>query len=147
MVDLSIIGKASDLWTYWGFESWSFDHMQGVSRRVTFVKDSILGEIGRYYAYDFVIWIHNGCTDAEYIFANWEPLPDVMTQRFVFLEPFPSFDKKIKTFFWGFKGYLELYSYTPLAPWNSKIKDLAPLVNKAQELEGSLCQGGDDIKK
>ena len=52
MVDMSFLDKSMDLWTYWGFEPWSYKQMKGVSRKITFVKDSFLGEVGRYYAYD-----------------------------------------------------------------------------------------------
>ncbi|ADE57570.1 MULTISPECIES: hypothetical protein [Aminobacterium] len=141
MVDMSFLDKSMDLWTYWGFEPWSYKQMKGVSRKITFVKDSFLGEVGRYYAYDYVVWAHQGVRDAADIFSTWKPLPDVMTQRFLFIEQIPTFKKKVKTFFWGFRGFLEVYSYVPGAVWDPKIKDLAPLVNKAKDMVNSQTWG------
>ncbi|MDD2206206.1 MAG: hypothetical protein WCQ97_00490 [Aminobacterium sp.] len=135
MVDMSFLyGKSMDFWTYWGFEPWSHNLMRGVYRKVTFVKDSLLGEVGKYYAYDYIVWSHQGRHDAEYILSTWKPIPEVMTQRFLFIEEISSFPKKVKMFFFGLKGFIEVYSYVPGTKWNPKIKDLAPLVNKAREI-------------
>jgi len=123
-----------DFWEYWGFEPWSHLGMKGLSRKVTFVKSGLMGEVARYYAYDYIVWTHRGKIDADEILASWKPLQDVMLQRFLFLEDRALEKKKIKSFLLGFRGFLEIYHYSINGEYDKKIKDLAPLVDRAWEL-------------
>jgi len=126
--------EAMDFWSYWGFEPWSYLGMKGLSRKVTFVKSSLMGEVARYYAYDYIVWVHRGKIDSEVILREWKPIRDVMLQRFLFIEDRAVEKKRIKSFLLGFKGFLEVYHYSINSHYEKKIKDLAPLVDRAWEL-------------
>ncbi len=150
MSDYSVLTTVPDFWTYWGFEPWEYSGMKGFYRKVTFVKDSIMGEIARYYAYDYIVLVHRGNIDADIIYRNWKPGPDVMLQRFIFVEERAVDKKKIKSFYMGFRGFLEIYHYSANTNYDKKIKDLAPLVDKAWELiqkQKTDLYGGDSGKE
>lgn len=135
-----------DFWTYWGFEPWEYSGMQGVSRKVTFVKDALIGEVARFYAYDYIVLVHGGKVDADLIYDTWKPGSDVMMQRFIFVEEKAVGKKRTKSFLLGFKGFLEVYHYSLNGTYDKKIKDLAPLVDKAWELvtkNSARADGGD----
>lgn len=132
--DYSDLAAVEDFWSYWGFEPWEHMGMKGVSRKVTFVKDSIMGEIARYYAYDYIVLTHRGKLDADMIFKSWKPETDVMLHRFVFVEERAVDKKRIRSFYMGLKGFLEIYHYSVNTNYDKKIKDLAPLIDKAWEL-------------
>jgi len=86
VTDISDLGLVSDLWEYWGFSPWNFEGMKGVSRRVTFVKSALIGEVCRYYADDYIIWNHRGKADRDRILNVCRPKPELMTQRYLFVE-------------------------------------------------------------
>lgn len=149
MVDISSLGQAQNLWEYWGFEPWAADGMKGVYRRVTFVKSGLLGEVCRYYADDYIIWSHNGRADRRRILEACKPKPDLMTQRYLFVEGAESGEKGVvKSFLLGFRGYAEVHTFTPGGRVEKRIKDLAPLVDTALELIRSRKNkaGGDVIE-
>ncbi len=142
MIDISDLELASDLWEYWGFSSWNAHGMKGVYRRVTFVKNALLGEVCRYYADDYVIWSHNGRADRDRILETCRPQSDLMTQRYLFVDANESGEKgRIRSFLWGLRGYAEVHSFTPGGRYDKRIKDLAPLVDKALELVRSRKSG------
>jgi hypothetical protein len=68
----SVLGKMMDFWSHAGFEPWEHKGMEGVFRQVTFVKDSLMGVIAKYYAYDYIVWTHRGETDGDYIIRKLE---------------------------------------------------------------------------
>jgi len=142
VTDISDLGLVSDLWEYWGFSPWNFEGMKGVSRRVTFVKSALIGEVCRYYADDYIIWSHRGKADRDRIFNVCRPKPELMTQRYLFVEAAGSGGKcSIRSFLFGFRGYAEVHSFTPGGKFEKRIKDLAPLVDKALELLRSRRKG------
>ena len=135
LTDIFDLELALDMWTYWGFSSWSVPGMKGVYRRVTFVKNALVGEVCRYYADDYIIWSHSGSADKERILKTCRPQSDLMTQRYLFIEANESRDKgRIRSFLWGLKGYAEVHSFTPGGRYAKRLKDLAPLVDKALEI-------------
>ncbi len=135
MTEISDLGLVSDLWEYWGFSPWNSEGMKGVYRRVTLVKSALIGEVCRYYADDYIIWSHNGKADRQRILKACTPKPDLMTQRYLFVEGAESGEKcAIRSFLLGFRGYAEVHSFTPGGRFEKRIKDLAPLVDKALEL-------------
>ena len=135
MTDISDLGLVSDLWEYWGFSPWNSDGMKGVCRRVTFVKSALIGEVCRYYADDYIIWSHHGKADRQRILTTCRPQPDLMTQRYLFVEGAESAEKcSIRSFLFGFRGYAEVHTFTPGGRFEKRVKDLAPLVDKALEL-------------
>lgn len=134
VTDYSVLGNAMDFWSYWGFEPWEYDGMKGVSRKVTFVKDSLMGVVAKYYAYDYIVWLHQGQIDADHVYKDWKPEKETMMHRFIFVEDNASDKKRIRSFLLGFKGYLEVYHYSINGTYDKKFKDLAPLVDKAWQL-------------
>ena len=67
--------------------------LSGVFRRVTVRKGSLLGEVARYYADDYIIWEHMGDESVRRIFREWKGEPDVMVHRILLLgdEPLKRF--------------------------------------------------------
>jgi hypothetical protein len=126
-----------EMWTYLGFEPWehrgtakdsTVGFLKGVTRKITLVKSSVVGIIAKYYVWDYVIWSHQNA--AEYLTGEWKPMPDVMTQRFLLVGS-PSPKRKIKGYWLGFRGFLEIYSYIPGGDYHAQIKDLIPPVDLA----------------
>ena len=150
LIDRLELGLAPDLWEYWGFTPWNDFGMKGVYRRVTFVKSALLGEVCRYYADDYVIWRHNGRPDRDLVLKTCQPQPELMVQRFLFVEERESGEKeRIRSFLFGLRGYVEVHSYTPGGRYSKRLKDLAPLVDRALELINSKEEGlkGGEYKK
>lgn len=101
------------LWTHWGFESWSQGPLTGVFRRQLFIKGGILGRIAEYGARDYIIWHCGSPEDREQLWRNLKPLPEIMTQRVLFVRRDERPARRIKSFWFGFRGYLEFFSYWP----------------------------------
>jgi len=122
----------TDLWRELGFEPWSWDSLDGVRRRVTFRKSSLLGEVARYLVDDYIVWDHCQANCAEYILANWQPAEDVMTHRFLVLGGQSAAPRK-KHYLFGFKGWVEILDYRLGDPEVKKFQDLIFIANKAWE--------------
>ncbi|UQZ88906.1 hypothetical protein C4J81_06730 [Deltaproteobacteria bacterium Smac51] len=103
------------LWAHWGFEPWRDGALGGVFRPQHFVKDGFLGRIAEYGARDCIIWETGGESDRQRLWESIKPIPEVMTQRFLFILPEPWPKRRIKSFWLGFKGYLEFYAWWPEA--------------------------------
>ncbi|MDR2175440.1 MAG: hypothetical protein LBO82_05840 [Synergistaceae bacterium] len=144
MSDFSRLEQKMDMWSYLGFEPW--EHwtprgvMRGVNRRITLMKSSVLGPIGKYYAWDYIVWLHRDAADIEYLLSGWQHLPEVVTQRFVFVgADRPA--RKVKGFWLGFRGFLEIYAYAPGGPekdarkYHPKIRDLVPAIDLAWSVQ------------
>lgn len=129
--DFTVLAQAEALWRHWGFEPWSHAGLEGLRRRVTFSKGGLLGEVARYYALDFIIWRHDGREACRRIVTSWGPEPDVMLQRFVFVVDDGAQLWRRRAFWFGFKGYLEVWACAPGAKAPRKLRDLAPLISEA----------------
>ncbi|NLL37189.1 MAG: hypothetical protein GX256_06670 [Fretibacterium sp.] len=124
------LSESGEMWSHLGFEPWQHQGMQGVSRKITMKKTSFLGPVAVYYAWDYILWHHAGQHDVDYLLTRWAPLPDVVTQRFVLIglsEP----QRKVRSFCFGFRGFLEIYAYTPGEAHHKRIRDLTPAVDFA----------------
>ncbi|MDR2527842.1 MAG: hypothetical protein LBD04_02325 [Synergistaceae bacterium] len=134
--DCSRLAESIEMWAYLGFEPWehlgsSAVSMKGVARKITMVKNSVLGVIAKYYAWDYVVWSWQNAADpAGYLLREWKPLPDVVTQRFLLVGA-PSPKRKARSFWMGLMGFLEVYAYLPGKDYHRKIKDLIPPVEMA----------------
>ena len=118
------------MWTYLGFEPWEHKEMQGVCRKITLIKSGLLGKVAEYYAWDYIVWRHQEKRDIEYLFKEWLPMSDVVTQRFMFVGTlWPR--RKARSYCCGLKGFLEVYAYMPGEPYHPKIKDIVPPVDFA----------------
>ncbi|MCX7828027.1 MAG: hypothetical protein N2315_02340 [Thermanaerothrix sp.] len=91
-----------------GFEPWEWGGFSGVKRRVAFVKDGLLGEVCRYYAWDHVLWGELNDRHVEEILASARPMSDVMTQRFLLWSSLNSDGKRrVRSFSFGLRGFAE----------------------------------------
>jgi hypothetical protein len=135
--DCSKLSESMEMWTYLGFEPWEHrgtaadstaGFMKGAARKITLVKSSVVGIVAKYYVWDYVVWSHQNAV--EYLLKEWKPLPDVMTQRFLLVGS-PSPRRKVKSYWLGFRGFLEIYSYVPGGGYHARVKDLIPPVDMA----------------
>ena len=131
MKEFGELARAGAYWESRGFVPWQQDGMAGVYRRMTVRKASMLGEVARYYADDYILWRHNGKSDQETVFRSWRALPDVMVQRVVFLTREPGAGRRARAFLLGFRGYLEIYAYGAGNRAHRGMKDLAGLIDEA----------------
>ena len=131
-----ILAPLDGFWEHWGFEPWSDGSLRGVSRLQRFVKDGFLGRIAEYRAWDCIVWEAGTADDRERIWKTARPMPDVMTQRFVFLldQSWPK--RRIRSFAFGFRGYLEFFGYRPAHPGSecAGARDLTDLVDMGMRL-------------
>jgi len=105
-----LLSKIDDYWDEIGFQPWSGLGMAGVYRRVTFRKGALLGEVARYYADDYILWSHEGEHSAERILREWRGIPEVMSHRVLLLGNSTWAKTRQKSFLWGFRGWVEIYS-------------------------------------
>ncbi|MDR1873957.1 MAG: hypothetical protein LBQ90_02935 [Synergistaceae bacterium] len=137
MSDFDGLAESGEMWTYLGFEPWAQGDMRGVARQITMVKGSLMLPIAKYYAWDYIVWRYRDKTDVDRVMREWRPLPDVVTQRFLFIGG-PSSKKRLAKSFWlGLRGFLEVYFYTPGGDCHPKVRDLIPAVNMAWERKGT----------
>lgn len=127
-----LLASLDEFWEHWGFKPWSMGPFSGVSRVQRFVKEGILGPVAEYQAWDCIVWGSGTEEDRENLWKTLRPLEEIMTQRFVFIVPEPWDDRRIKSFFAGFKGYVEFYAYFPRPEGGlgtKEVKDLTGLVD------------------
>jgi len=129
------LSQLDEFWDYWRFEPWSVGPFVGVSRNQRFVKDGILGSVAEYKAWEAIIWETGDETDREHLWKTCTSIPDVMTQRFLFVLETPWRKRRVRSFALGFRGYLEFYAYWPGHPCNAKAQDLTGLVDLALSIE------------
>lgn len=109
------LAAREDFWRHWGFAPWHRGPLAGVARRQRFVKDGLLGRVAEYGAWDYIVWQTGVEPDRQALWAGLKPRPDIMTQRFLLLRPEPRSGRRIRSFWFGFRGYAELYEYWPQA--------------------------------
>lgn len=122
------LSECKAMWSHLRFDPWQHRGMAGVARRITMTKTSLLGPVARYYAWDYIVWKHDGETDVEYLMKEWKPMPDVMTQRFLLIGSDLK-GRKARSFLLGFQGFLEVYGYLPGRGCHKKVADLIPAVD------------------
>lgn len=131
---LEFLAGLNEFWGYWGFDPWSDGVLAGAVRRQRFVKDGFLGPIAEYGALDYIVWSCGDERDRAGLWRDVKPLPEVMTQRFLFLLPEPWPERRIRSFLFGFRGYVEFYAYWPVSqsPPNKNLpRDLTGLIDLA----------------
>ncbi len=129
------LASRHDFWEYWGFEPWQSGPFVGVSRKQRFVKDGILGPVAEYKAWEAIVWAPGTAEEREALWRRCAPLPETMTQRFLFLLDEPWTTRRIRSFALGFRGFLEFYAYWPAASVHPKARDLAGLIDLALTIE------------
>lgn len=123
-----------DFWAHWGFEPWRTDDLVGVRRDQRFIKSGLLGPVADYNAVEFIVWETGDELVRERLWQTIGPLPEVITQRFLFVLPTPWTERKIRSFRLGFRGYLEFYAYWPGSGAHKKAADLTGLVDLVLKL-------------
>lgn len=134
-VNSAALKDLREFWEHWGFASWSSPPFSGVSRLQHFIKDGVLGRIAEFKAMDYIVLEGGRSAEArEKLWRECRPLPEIMTQRFLFLLEDPWPDRRIRAFTLGFGGYLEFYAYRPGSEANARVRDLTGLVDLGLEL-------------
>lgn len=119
-------------WDEYGFEPWSSKGLAGVYRRVTFSKSSLMGEVGRYYSDDYILWDHGGQPVVPQILEMWKPQPDVMSHRVILLSDDTAAKPAHRGFLWGFRGWVDVLMYRAGDPPGClKFRDLQILASNA----------------
>lgn len=131
--DFSYLSEAKALWDEWRFEPWQNGSAEGIKRRVSLIKSGLIGEIAKYYVDDYIIWKYKQ-EDPKRIFTTAVSEPDLMSQRFLFVQEKGRYFTKKKSFFWGLRGFIEIHIYRLGDDTPKIIEDLAYLVNKAREV-------------
>ena len=131
-VDISHISGYREMWQEWRFEPWKNGSAEGLYRRVSLIKAGLIGEVARYYVDDYIIWKYEE-GDVERIRRDAKPQPELMTQRFVFLQETGDNSFRRSSFWLGFKGFLDIYRYSLGSEPFKDIRDIAYLVNIAEK--------------
>ena len=127
-----ILAGQKDFWQYWGFEPWRKNNLAGVFRRQHFLKSGLLGTVAEFYAHDIIIWETGLIEDRKKLWQESAPLPELITQRFLFLAPTPPMPpRRLRSFCLGLKGFLEFFAYSPPQTHHKLINDLVDLVDLA----------------
>jgi hypothetical protein len=135
-MDKTVAERLAALPLFWqevGFEPWSWNGYEGMRRRVTFRKGSLLGEVARYYADDYIVWHRQTPGGEKTILENWRPADEVMSHRFLLLDSRATGKPHKKYYLLGFRGWLEVLAYRLGDPEVDSFRDLIFLVNKAWE--------------
>lgn len=141
LTDLSLLGSVSDIWDEWRFKPWRNGSAEGLYRRLTMVKSSLIGEIAKYYADDYIVWKYLP-SDIDRIMQSAKPNRDLMIQRYVFLQIEGSGSFKKSSFMFGFRGFIEIYRYKLGDDEPKGIKDVAYLCNAANRRLPTAGQAG-----
>ena len=147
---LETLKEMKEFWEYAGFSFWQNNGMAGVYRRVTFVKDGMLGKVAEFYSDDYILWTHRESVDEEMIMKHWKAEADVMKHRFLLLSAESGRTPRSKSIWLGFGGFVEVMRYRIGAPVPAKFKDLVFLVDKGLEyaekgvgVAAGTTEGGD----
>ena len=147
---LETLKTMKEFWEYAGFTFWRHNGMEGVYRRVTFVKDGMLGKVAEFYSDDYILWTHQESVDEEMIIKHWKAETDVMKHRFLLLSAETGRSPRSKSLWLGFGGFVEVLRYRIGSPVPAKFKDLVFLLDKGLEyaekgvgVAAETMKGGD----
>ncbi len=127
-VDFSRFAKAENVWSDLDFTPWESGSASGFYHRETVVKDGLLGEVARYLADDYIVLKYEQ-EDVERLKNAAKPEPELMTQRWLFVQDEGSNVFSRRSFWFGFKGGAEFYNYTPGTAAVKEFKDLVYIVS------------------
>ncbi|HPA59073.1 MAG TPA: hypothetical protein PLS21_02045 [Synergistales bacterium] len=134
-------------WSEYGFEEWSGHGLKGVFRRVTFRKDSLMGEVARYYSDDYILSAAGGNIMGRELLEVWKPGKDIMSHRVLLVGNTTWQSPLHKDFLLGFSGWVEVMCYRPGDPHSvRKFSDLTTLVNNAGVVLAKLEEGLDPMR-
>lgn len=137
------LASVHDFWNHWGFEPWAEPPFAGVCRVQRITKSGFLGRIAEFHAWEAIVWECGGEEDRNTLWRLRPPMPDALTQRFLFLLPEPWAERRIRSYVFGLRGYLEFYAYNPAllddgcpaCVGHPNVQDLTGLVDLAMALE------------
>ena len=132
MIDMSYLHNAQIYWDEWRFLPWHDGTASGLYRRADFIKAGLLGEVGRYVADDYIVWSYEDA-DIDRIFKSAKPEKNLMLQRYVFIQKDGETSYKNRSICLGFRGFVEIYKYAPLASRPKQIADLGHLIDAAHQ--------------
>ncbi len=149
VVDILVDPKMLEIfWNEYGFLNWSDLGLQGVFRRVTFRKSSLMGEVARYFSDDYIIWAPDSTVTGRQIIEGWKPAEDVMSHRILLVASESGDEPLHRSFGFGFRGWVEVLAYSPGDPLPiRKFADLSTLVNNAGIVYGKLQEGVNPVKE
>ena len=127
-VDFSRLAKAETVWSDLDYVPWRNGSASGFYHRVTVVKDGLLGEVARYLADDYIVLKYEQ-DDIERLKKAAKPEPELMTQRWLFVQNEGKNVFSRYSFWCGLKGGAEFYRYTPGTEVIKEFKDLAYIVD------------------
>ena len=132
-----LLQSIPDFWNECSFEPWQWRQFEGVHRRITFRKGSLLGEVASYFVDDYIVWQYDGHTQlsaVEALLAHWRPVEDVMSHRFLVLGDH-SGSRPVRRHFWlGIRGWMEILPYCFGGTAHDKFKDLAYLADYGKQV-------------
>lgn len=137
------IAKCEDFWTALDFVPWENETASGFYRRVIIVKDGLLGEVARYMADDYIVLEYKE-SDIERLKAAVKPESELMTQRWLFVQPKGENSHSQKHFWFGFRGRAHFYRHTFRSEPEKEIADLVYIINKAAEIGGRGSEQNSD---
>ncbi|MDO4952584.1 MAG: hypothetical protein Q4E34_02005 [Synergistaceae bacterium] len=129
-MDFSRLAENEEIWSSLDFVPWEDGSARGFYRRVTIVKDGLLGEVARYLADDYVVLKYES-DDVRRLEHEAKPEHELMTQRWLFVQNNGKNSSRRRTFWLGLKGGAEFYTYTLGTEAEKEICDLAYIVNAA----------------
>lgn len=149
MLDIFVDPRMLEIfWNEYGFLKWSDLGLQGVFRRVTFRKSSLMGEVARYFSDDYIIWVSGSSVTGQQIIEKWKPAEDVMSHRVLLVGSSSGAEPLHRSFSFGFRGWVEALVYRPGDPLPiKKFADMATLVNNAGIVYDKLQKGIDPVKE
>jgi len=114
------------------FVPWSNDNIEGMHRKLIFSKNSLLGEVSRYYSEDYILWKYDYPDDYRNIQNKWNGNLSTFLTRFIFLHHSLPFSCQRKAIWLGFRGYVDLIICPfPLLEQDlnhKEIRDIVPLL-------------------
>ena len=132
LADFSRLAAAENIWLASDFKPWQNGTAFGLYRRVVIVKDGLLGEVARYLADDYIVLKYDE-SDISRLMRAAKPESELMTQRWLFLQESGENIFTRRSFWFGFKGGAEFYSYSLQSEARAEFADLAHLVNAAEK--------------
>lgn len=90
------------------FIPWNKGNMEGLYRKLIFSRNTLLGEVSKYFAEDYILWKYIYPEDYQKIKKQWAGKPDTFLSRFIFLHPSLPFSCKRKSIWLGVRGYVDL---------------------------------------
>lgn len=148
-MELKALDALAFFWDHWKFESLQTPY-RGVERTVTFVKGGFMGEVGRYYVRDLILFESQGW---EELWHTLRPRRETQNQRLLVLLPDGEVLHRRISFWLGFRGFAEVLLWPAGKSHQEAPKsftDLVYLCNRGFELlegKGLSEEGAAEVRK